>query len=192
MYSQSLTCMLAKPLHLYHNNFNYLSACWTSLCWPYFGVFRKIKKDEEEKNVEVVFWQSWPFMAPYSFYFHDLRWDLHTFLFVSCLRVQKWTLPKTIAWGFVLFCLKLFRKRQNVLLFWAACPSSTCPPLPQAGCSGAINPEGYYITKEKNTHTKTPTFKYKNQKKNITKIQKEDRYKMQKSNLSKEQAAVVQ
>ena len=30
--SQSLTCMLAKPLHLYHNNFNYLSACWTSLC----------------------------------------------------------------------------------------------------------------------------------------------------------------
>ena len=29
---QSLTCMLAKPLHLYNNNFNYLSACWTSLC----------------------------------------------------------------------------------------------------------------------------------------------------------------
>ena len=152
MYSQSLTCMLAKPLHLYHNNFNYLSACWTSLCWPYCGVFRKIKKDEEEKNVEVVFWQSWPFMAPYSFYFHDLRWDLHTFLFVSCLRVQKWTLPKTIAWGFVLFCLKHFRKRQKILLFWAACPSSTCPPLPQAGCSGAINPEGDYITIQEYKH----------------------------------------
>ena len=86
-------------------------------------------------------------------------------LFCYCLRVQKWTLPKTIAWGFVLFCLKLFRKRQNVLLFWAACPSSTCPPLPQAGCSGAINPEGYYITKQKYTHTKTPHSKYKNLKK---------------------------
>ena len=26
---------------------------------------------------------------------------------------------------------------------------STCPPLPQAGCSGAINPQGNYITKQK-------------------------------------------
>ena len=40
-FSISDTCMLAKPLHLYCNNFDYLSACWTSLCWPCCGVFGK-------------------------------------------------------------------------------------------------------------------------------------------------------
>ena len=32
---------------------------------------------------------------------------------------------------------------------------STCPPLPQAGCSGAINPQGNYITKQQIQNTQT-------------------------------------
>ena len=52
-FSISDTCMLAKPLHLYCNNFNYLSACWTSLCWPYCGVFGKINKNENEKMKKI-------------------------------------------------------------------------------------------------------------------------------------------
>ena len=46
-------CMLAKPLHLYYNNFNNLSACWTSLCWPYCGDFRKINKNENENEIQL-------------------------------------------------------------------------------------------------------------------------------------------
>ena len=48
--SQSLTCMLAKPLHLYHSNFNYLSTCWTSLCWPNSEMFGKMNKNEKKKK----------------------------------------------------------------------------------------------------------------------------------------------
>ena len=48
--SQSLTCMLAKPLHLYCKNFNYLSTYWTSLCWPYCEMFGKINKNEKNEK----------------------------------------------------------------------------------------------------------------------------------------------
>ena len=37
--------------HSFYNNFNYLSACWTSLCWPYCGVFGKIKKMKKKMKM---------------------------------------------------------------------------------------------------------------------------------------------
>ena len=47
---------------------------------------------------------------------------------------------------------------------------STCPPLPQAGCSGAINPQGNYITKQKyKIYTRR---KYRNTKVDKYKIRK--------------------